>query len=341
MGCQKVDLGDGVLGAAPGAEPVGARVEVRLEDRLQHQLERGLDHPIPDGRDPQPALLAAGLWDQPLPHRQRHKPPGLQVGPELGEERLLAPHRRDVVGRLAIHPGRAGALVALDPAPPNQQERRITDEVVEVAEPTRLLVGCPLVQLGLDPQYPRLGLFSRGPRCVGIHQRPPGMPAPLLRTRCRPWPCGRLSRPRTTTAAPSRPMTNSRRRACPPPAWTAGREGGRKTVPTFTINRSTGSVPSYSPAASPRVRRRPSPCLLAGTLNRRPSRPPTLLVERALLPGPDPPDFEPVSLLRGFHHWFLQYVHLPVTLAGPEPSGSADPSRRCRGCSHPPLRLQG
>jgi hypothetical protein len=81
--------------------------------------------------------------------------------------------------------------------------------------------------------------------------------------------------------------------------------------------------------------------LLAGTLNRRPSRPPTLLVGRALLPGPDPADFEPVSLLRGFHHWFLQYVHLPVSLAGPGPSGSADPSRRCRGCSHPPLRLQG
>ena len=124
----------------------------------------------------------------------------------------------------------------------------------------------PSVQLGLDPQYPRLGLFSRGPRCVGIHRRPPGMPAPQLRTRCRPSPCpatagacGRLSRPRTTTAAPSRPMTNNRRRACPPPAWTAGGEGGPRTVPTFTINRSTGSVPSYSPAASPRVRRRPSP----------------------------------------------------------------------------------
>jgi hypothetical protein len=118
MGCQQVDLGDGVLRPAARAEPVRARVEVRLEDRLQHQLERGLDHPVPDGRDPQPALLAAGLGDQPLPHRQRHKPPGLQVGPELGEERLLAPHGRDVVGRLAIYPGRAGALVALDPAPP-------------------------------------------------------------------------------------------------------------------------------------------------------------------------------------------------------------------------------
>jgi hypothetical protein len=79
------------------------------------------------------------------------QPPGLQVGSELGEERLLAPQGRDVVGRLAIHPGRAGALVALDPTPPNQQQRRITEEVVEVAEPTRLLIGCPSVQLGLDP----------------------------------------------------------------------------------------------------------------------------------------------------------------------------------------------
>ena len=34
-------------------------------------------------------------------------------------------------------------------------------------------------------------------------------------------------------------------------------------------------------------------------------------------------------------------VHLPVSLAGPGPSGSAGPSRRCQGCSHPPLRLQG
>lgn len=37
----------------------------------------------------------------------------------------------------------------------------------------------------------------------------------------------------------------------------AGRgEGGTGTVPTFTTNRSTGAVPSFSPAASARVRRR-------------------------------------------------------------------------------------
>ena len=88
-------------------------MDVRLQDRLQHQLERGLDHPIPYGRDRKPALVAAGLGDQPLPHRQRHKPPGLQVGPELGEERLLAPHGRDVVGRLAIYPAERAHLLPL------------------------------------------------------------------------------------------------------------------------------------------------------------------------------------------------------------------------------------
>jgi hypothetical protein len=49
---------------------------------------------------------------------------------------------------------------------------------------------------------------------------------------------------------------------------------------------------------------------------------------------------EPVLVLRGFDHWFLQLVHLPILLDGPGPSGSADPFRRCQGCSHPPLRLQ-
>ena len=33
------------------------------------------------------------------------------------------------------------------------------------------------------------------------------------------------------------------------------------------------------------------------------------------------------------------HVHLFVSLGRPRPSGSADPSRRCQGCSHPPRRL--
>src|SRR6266508_816142 len=47
------------------------------------------------------------------------------------------------------------------------------------------------------------------------------------------------------------------------------------------------------------------------------------------------------SGLAGVRPLVSALVHLPVPLAGPGPSGSTDPSRRCRGCSHPPLRLQG
>ncbi len=47
------------------------------------------------------------------------------------------------------------------------------------------------------------------------------------------------------------------------------------------------------------------------------------------------------SGLEGVRPLVPALVHLPVLLAGPEPSGSADSSRRCQGCSRPPLRPQG
>jgi hypothetical protein len=118
----------------------------------------------------------------------------------------------------------------------NQRHVAHADEVEQVSKPAIGIVGCPSVQLGLDPQYPRLRLLDGGrrPRRVGVHRRPPGLPAPTLRACCPPWPCGRLSHPRTTTGTPPRPATLSRRRACPPPAWLAGGKGGRRAVPTFT-----------------------------------------------------------------------------------------------------------
>jgi hypothetical protein len=73
-----------------------------------------------------------------------------------------------------------------------------------------------------------------------------------LQVRCLPSPCGRLSRPRTTTTARPHPRPNSRQRAC------SHRAGSRRMVPTFIADRSTGAAPSFPPAASPRVRRRPS-----------------------------------------------------------------------------------
>src|SRR6266487_1047062 len=109
--------------------------------------------------------------------------------------------------------------------------------------------------------------------------------------------------------------------------------------PTFTTTRSTRSVPSYTPAASPGVRRSPSPWP--------PHRPlPTGCgVARrhrdghALLTGPDPPGWSRHVAYGA--STLVPRVHLLVLLAGPGPSGSAGPSRRCQGCSHPSARLHG
>ena len=75
------------IGVAPAEQPVhfldrvaplrarpvaiGTVLEVRLEDRLQHQLGGGLHHPVPDRRDAERPLAAAGLRDHHPPHRRR------------------------------------------------------------------------------------------------------------------------------------------------------------------------------------------------------------------------------------------------------------------------------
>ena len=60
---------------------------------------------------------------------------------------------------------------------------------------------------------------------------------------------------------------------------------------------------------------------------------------RALQTGPYPPDLS----RRGDHGASTTdslAFYLLVSLAGPTPSGSTGMSRRCQGCSHPPLRSQ-
>src|SRR5439155_6924881 len=174
------------------------------DDRLEHQLEGGLDHPVPHRGDPQVAELAAPLGDVPHPDREWAEGAGLEGGPKVGEERLLAPRGGDVVGGCAVHPRRAGSSITPNPAPRHYQEGRVTHEVVQVTEPTMRIVGGPSVQLRLDVQYPLPGLGKVGPRSPGVHRRPPAVPIRRLRSRWVPSPCDRLSRPRTTTDPPPR-----------------------------------------------------------------------------------------------------------------------------------------
>ena len=44
-------------------------VQIRFKDWLQYQFRRGLHHPVPDRRDTERPLAAAGLWDHHPPHR--------------------------------------------------------------------------------------------------------------------------------------------------------------------------------------------------------------------------------------------------------------------------------
>ncbi len=109
----------------------------------------------------------------------------------------------------------------------------------------------------------------------------------------------------------------------------------------FNVCRLTGSAPSFSPTASPRVRRRLSPWPSSCQFNRGRRSPSSSPTRARAVARPISTRFEPVLSLRGFHHWFVRTYTIPVSLAGPGSSGSADPSRRCQGCSHPSLRFQG
>ena len=189
------------------------------------------------------------------------------------------------------------------------------------------LLTSPTVQLGLDLQYPNLCPAKGSGQLVGVHQRPPGLPVLRLPTCWPPSPCTCLSHARTTTGPPPRPAAIRGRHAYPPPQ----REGA------------TGRFPRSSPFGQPV--RRPA-------LPRQHRHEYAAVLPRGLPTGIERPASESPSndgvrcipahicqvraggTLTGLQT-LVPLVHLPVSLAGPEPSDSAGPSRLCQGCSHP------
>ena len=112
------------------------------------------------------------------------------------------------------------------------------------------------------------------------------------------------------------------------------RQGERSgMVPVFTANRSISLTSSYAPAASPWLRRRPSPwpphqhAKLASESTAHPRRPCTAS-------RPVSTRFEPVPRLRSFTT-LVPLVCRLILLARPGPSGSTEPSRRCQRCFPP------
>src|SRR6266540_6645309 len=301
LGCEQAHLGHRVVCPAIGAKPVGAREKVRLKDRLQHQLQGCLGHPVPDGRNPQTTQLPARLGNHPLPYRQRREAAVLELRPQLIEEPLDTLPDLDGTGGTPVHPGRAGTLVTPHPIPRHQQEGGIGDKVEQVIKPAVRLVTSPTVQLRLDLQYPSLGPEQRRLQFVGIHRRsPPGLPVPQAADLLVPFavyvPLTRSDYYGTSAT------TRRHRRTTHLPTATAG--GSVGSLPTFITVRSTGEAASSTPAASPRLRRRPSAWP--------PHRHRETGFEVAAPPGaacaasrPKSVRFEPVEHLRGFKHWFL------------------------------------
>jgi hypothetical protein len=177
-----------------------------------------------------------------------------------------------------------GAVLAFRPArflgPPSEPGMRLS---THPALHTLMPPSCVLVSATRARISSTLVHVCSWLRCAGIHQRPPGMTTPALRACCRPSPCGRLSRPRTTTAAPPhpRPSTDDA------PARSGSEAGQPRMVPTFTTDRSTEEVPNCAPAASPRVRRSPSPWPPCRRFQ--PAQESPRPARRAPLPSPYPP----------------------------------------------------
>src|SRR5689334_10318683 len=170
----------------------------------------------------------------------------------------------------------------------------------------RIITG-PTVQLGLNLPYSSLRPKQRELRFVGIHRRPPGIPASSLPTCWPPSPCARLSRARTTTRPPPHPTAISRQRTLPPtpdrtPGWEAAADGSH----VHHMTARPGRRPALPRQHRHHLRRSPSawPPHRSGSPASESTTQPS--GDRALRPGPDPPDLEPVQPLRGFYHWFTR-----------------------------------
>jgi hypothetical protein len=158
----------------PAPRPIAVRggVDVRLEDRLDHQFRRGLRHPVPDCRDAERALAAAGLRDHHPPHRLW----SIRLRPQVLAEPLkpvLEPLRLDPFERHAVRARRSaiGARQVVGRA----QDVRPPDLVVEQVEPEARLSLRLFVEFSLQ-----------SPDLVGRCEAHRQSPSPRLLRKTRP-----------------------------------------------------------------------------------------------------------------------------------------------------------
>ena len=196
------------------------------------------------------------------------------------------------------------------------------------------------MQFGLDLQYPGLGLVEVGPRCVGVHRRPPGIPATALRARCAPfamWPAF----PSSDYYGPSAPSPGHQQTARLPVPALAGRKVGRPDdgshvhhepvdgggAQLFPCSLATATPQTFTVATGPSFQSRPGVARLASRRS------------RTAIPAHIHQIWSWRTSLRGFHRWFLHRT--PSRLAcRTRPVWQSQAVPASSGLLHPPLRLR-
>src|ERR1017187_1945405 len=165
------------------------------------------------------------------------------------------------------------------------------------------------------------------------------LPSLLKLTRCRPSPGTRLSRARSTTAAPPHPRL---------------RQASRLSIPVSLARRRVWNARGWFPRSLSSDQRVRHPALplrhrhgYAVDLHRglqtqakqtQPEVPLPLAAGRVRTANqPESTGFRAGIRSRGVTEP-ISHVYLPVSLTAPAPSGSTEPTRLCRGCSRPHRR---
>ena len=182
------------MGASSGPKAIRDRIEIRLEDRLQHQLEGHLDQFVSERRNAQRTELSRLALASGSASAEQ-----VVAGNSLSQSCRIFPEslRHDRVALRSPFASRDPCPVyccpGYGPAVAKREARFAVDTMLNTREPFLRVRSTPPIQLALHVENE-----------PGIHRV--GQVVHLLLARfihCLPSPCGRLSRPRTTTQAPS------------------------------------------------------------------------------------------------------------------------------------------
>ena len=176
--------------------------EVGLEDWFQDQFQRGLHCPVGDDRNAQRPQFLAGLGDHHPPHRRRGEGPEPQLIPNLTQKRLHPvpghdPGHGGPIGSGGAHPCCPRRVPTPWPTPSGRTPGCTDHRTGERHRRPPSSAACSASSV--PPRKPRRRSATVAPVFTDASS---DITVTFCSFRCRPSPCGRLSRPRSTTTTP-------------------------------------------------------------------------------------------------------------------------------------------